>query len=333
MEQLTHEDLKVSQEQDPVIGVVKQDIEVGRVLTLRKSSDPVLTVLQCQGPKLVIRNQLLYRVSKSSCGKERVQLVLPAKYHRTVLKSLHDDSGHLEVDWTTELIRDRFYWPRMTLNIEQYIKTCGSCFTRKTLPQKSAPLSHITSNGPLDLVCIDFLSLEPDTKGIANVLVITDHFTRYAQAFPTKDQRAVMVAKVLVEKFFVHYGLPSHIHSDQGRDFECRLIRELLGMLGIRKSRTTPYHPQGDPQPERFNRTLLSMLGTLDPANKSKWSQYIPQLVHAYNCKKNEATGYSPYLLFGRESRLPIDVCFGTSPDNLRDSWSGLSGRRLKRRS
>ncbi len=258
MEQLTHEDLKVSQN-----GVVKQDIEVGRVLTLRKSSDPVLTVLQCQGPKLVIRNQLLYRVSKSSCGKERVQLVLPAKYHQTVLKSLHDDSGHHGVDRTTELIGDRFYWPRMTLDIEQYIKTCSSCITRKTLPQRSAPLSHITSNGPLNLVCIDFLSLEPDTKGIANVLVITDHFTRYAQAFPTKDQRAVMVAKL-----FVHYGLPSHIHSDQGRDFECRLIRELLGMLGIRKSRTTPYHPQGDPQPECFNRTLLSMLGTLDPANK-----------------------------------------------------------------
>ncbi len=102
-------------------------------LTLRKSSDPVLTVLQRQGPKLVIRNQLLYRVSKSSCGKERVQLVLPAKYHRTVLKSLHDDSGHLGVDRTTELIRDRFYWPRMTIEIEQYIKTCGSCITSVSL--------------------------------------------------------------------------------------------------------------------------------------------------------------------------------------------------------
>ncbi|RXN14231.1 Retrovirus-related Pol polyprotein from transposon 297 [Labeo rohita] len=319
MEQLTNADLKLSQEQDPVISVVKQGIELGKVLTPVKNSDPVLALLLRQGPKLVIRNNLLYRVSKSQCGKEKVQLVLPAKYRLIVMQSLHDDSGHLGVERTTELIRDRFYWPRVTLDIEEYIKNCGPCITRKTLPQKSAPLSHITSNGPLDLVCIDFLSLEPDSKGIANVLVITDHFTRYAQAFPTRDQRAVTVAKVLVEKFFVHYGLPSRIHSDQGRDFECRLIRELLGMLGIRKSRTTPYHPQGDPQPERFNRTLLSMLGTLNPAHKSKWSQYISQLVHAYNCTKNEATGYSPYyLLFGREARLPIDVCFGTSPDGER---------------
>lgn len=165
-------------------------------------------------------------------------------------------------------------------------------------------------------MCIDFLSIETDLKGIANVLVVTDHFTRYAQAFPCRDQRALTVAKTLFEKFFVHYGLPSRIHSDQGRDFESRLIKELLGMLGIRKSRTSPYHPQGDAQPERFNRTLLSMLGTLDPAKRSRWSQSISGLVHAYNCTKNEATGYSPYLLmFGREARLPVDLCFNTSVD------------------
>lgn len=118
--------------------------------------------------------------------------------------------------------------------------------------------------------CIDFLSLETDSKGFANVLVVTDHFTQYAQAFPTKDQKANTVAKVLYEKYFVHYGLPARIHSDQGTDFESRLIKELLSMLGVRKSRTTPYHPQGNPQPERFNRTLLAMLGTLNPSKKQK---------------------------------------------------------------
>lgn len=80
------------------------------------------------------------------------------------------------------------------------------------------------------------LQIEPDKKGIANVLVVTDHFTRYAQAFPTKDQKSVTVAKVLWEKYFVHYGLPARIHSDQGRDFESRLIKELLSILGNRKS-------------------------------------------------------------------------------------------------
>ena len=115
--------------------------------------------------------------------------------------------------------------------------------------------------------------------------------------------------------------LPSRIHSDQRRDFESRLIRELLTLMGIRKSRTTAYHPQGDPQPERFNRTLLSMLGTLGREKKRTWSQHVPYFVHAYNSTKCDATGYSPYhLMFGREARLPVDLCFGTSPDSIEDA-------------
>ena len=273
--------------------------------------------MQKGAKKLLISDDLLYRVTKRSPGTVVHQLVLPCKYVPLVLRSLHDESGHLGVEKTVELVRDRFYWPKMGAEVEQYIKNCGRCIARKTPPQRAAPLNQITSKGPLDLVCIDFLSLEPDSQGLANVLVVTDHFTRYAQAFPAKDQKASTVAKILCERYFVHYGLPARIHSDQGRDFESKLIQDLLKMLGIRKSRTTPYHPQGDPQPERFNRTLLSMLGTLDPNQKQKWSQNISHLVHAYNCTRNEATGYSPYLLmFGREARLPVDICFGVSDDS-----------------
>lgn len=123
--------------------------------------------------------------------------------------------------------------------------------------------------------------------------------------------------KVLVEKFFVHSGLPQRIHLVQGRNFESKLIKELLKLLGIQKSRTTPYHPQGDPQPKQFNRTLLNMLGTLSSEKKQQWSRHIAAIVHAYNSTENDATGYSPYLpMFGREARLPVDLAFGTSIDH-----------------
>ena len=65
-------------------------------------------------------------------------------------------------------------------------------------------VNQITSNGPLDLVCIPFLQVERDSKGVANVLVMTDHLIRYVQAFPTKDQKAITVTKVLWEEYFVH---------------------------------------------------------------------------------------------------------------------------------
>ncbi|KAG1952160.1 paraneoplastic antigen Ma1 [Pimephales promelas] len=234
LKQLTHAELQFAQDKDPVIGPVKIAVEQGKVLTPSASANLRMTLLLRQSSKLVCQNKLLYRVSISPCGKEKKQLVLPEQFHQQVMYSLHDDAGHLGIERTTELLKDRFYWPQMTSEIEKYVKNCGRCITRKTLPQKRAPLSNITSSGPMELICIDFLSIEPDSKGLADVLVVTDHFTRYSQAYPTKDQKAVTVAKILWEKFFVYYGLPARIHSDQGRDFESRLIKELLGMLGIK---------------------------------------------------------------------------------------------------
>uniref|UniRef100_A0A8C5QY47 Gypsy retrotransposon integrase-like protein 1 n=1 Tax=Leptobrachium leishanense TaxID=445787 RepID=A0A8C5QY47_9ANUR len=259
---------------------------------------------------------VVYRRGPSTNAEEIQQLFLPTKHRESVLRSLHDEHGHLGAERTFKLVRDRFYWPCMRAEVESYCHSCLRCIQRKTLPTRTAPMSHLQSQGPMDLVCIDFLCLEPDASGQGNILIVTDHFTRYAQAFSTKDQRAPTVAKVLMEKFFVHYGLPRRIHSDQGRDFESRLVGQLLELLGIQKTRTTPYHPQGDAQPERFNRTLLNMLGTLSNIEKQSWSRHIATLVHAYNSTESDATGYSPYrLMFGREARLPVDLAFGLSLD------------------
>ena len=77
-----------------------------------------------------------------------------------------------------------------------------------------------------------------------------------------KDMEAQTVACILVNEFICRLGVPDTIHTDQGRNFESKLIKELCQMLGIKKTRTTPYHPQSDGMVERFNRTLLNMLST-----------------------------------------------------------------------
>ncbi|XP_024862252.2 uncharacterized protein LOC108237361 [Kryptolebias marmoratus] len=308
---MSHSDLKDHQRADPTVREVIHQLESGeKIPPTVRSELPELPLLLREFTKLEMIEDILYR--KRQENEQHVyQLVLPADLRESVLHSLHNDMGHPGIERTLDLVRARFYWPRMAMYVEQKIKACGRCVRRKTLTERAAPLVNIRTSRPLELICMDFLSLEPDTSNTKDILVLTDHFTKFAIAIPTPNQKARTVAKCLLDNFIIYFGIPERLHTDQGSDFESKLIKELCAMTGIKKCHTTPYHPRGNPV-ERFNRTLLAMLGTLEPKQKSKWIEYVKPLVHAYNCTRNEVTGYSPYeLMFGRCPRLPIDLAFG----------------------
>lgn len=115
----------------------------------------------------------------------------------------------------------------------------------------------------------------------------------------------------------MNLGFPQQLHSDQGRDFESRIIKDLCKVAAIEKTRLTLYHLQRNGQTEQFNRTLLGMLGTLDAHKKNDWLEYVLPLVHAYNCTRHLSTRYPPYfLMFGRTPHLPIEVNLGVTFGN-----------------
>lgn len=308
---LSQVDLQEKQRADSTLREVIHQLETGEKVppTVRKEL-PDLALLLREWNRLELQDNILYR--RRQDGEHMTfQLVLPEELRPVVLTSLHDDMGHMGAERTLDLVRSRFFWPRMAADVETKIKTCNRCIRRKSPPERAAPLVNIRTSRPLELICMDYLSLEPDKSNTKDILVLTDHFTKYAVAIPTANQKAKTVAKCLWENFIVHYGIPERLHTDQGPDFESHLIKELCDIAGIEKTRTTPYHPRGNPV-ERFNRTLLSMLGTLEPEQKQRWKEYVRPLVHAYNCTKNEVTGYTPYeLMFGRCPRLPVDLAFG----------------------
>ena len=202
--------------------------------------------------------------------------------------------------------------------IKSKVKACDRCIKKKTNIGQRAGLIPIESSAPMEIVCIDYLSLEPSKGGIKNILVITDHFTRYVQTIPTRNQTARTAARVLFDNFIAHYGFSASIHSDQGQCFESNLINELCTIANVEKSRTTPYHPMGNGQVERYNQTLLQRLGTMMESKKSDWKVHVPSLVHAYNSTFHDSTGYSPFfLMIGRHPRLAIDAFVGLCPDHM----------------
>lgn len=315
---LSSREWQKSQSEDAVISEIISHLRKGtrpRVTRVSSGTRSHINKYLRVWDTLILRDNVLYHSGKVN-GEDYLQLVLPSSLREEIFKALHDDLGHQGRDRTISLFKQRFFWPGMDTWIEEKVKSCDRCIRRKTLPS-TATLCPIQSSAPMEIICIDFLSLEKSKGGYENILVITDHFTRYSQAYPTKNQLARTTAKVLFENFITHYGFPSRIHSDQGPNFESELIKDLCELAGISKSHTTPYHPMGNGQVERFNSTLLKMLGTLEESAKSDWKSHVAPMVHAYNVTIHKSTGHSPYfLMFGRHPKLAIDAMLGLSAND-----------------
>ena len=141
------------------------------------------------------------------------------------------------------MVRERFYWPKMAKDVEHYVKSCERCIKRKVQPQV-APMTSIQATHPLQFDTMGYLTVEK-AMGFENILVIINHFTKFAQAYPTKNQKATTTGKFVLD-FIQRYGYPEKFHSDKGQTFVGKVMKNLYKLAGTNQSTTTPYHPMGN---------------------------------------------------------------------------------------
>ena len=307
-------DLEKHQQQDKDISTLIDYIKSGHKPSTRqiRKHNPRMRRLLWQYPRLIMQNNILYRERTDKLGTTSLQLVVPESLVPRILQELHGHpaSGHFGAQRTLQRAEAMCYWPFMHKEIMDYCNTCSACEAiRLPSPQHKAPLQPISSSYPLQMVFADIAELPTSKRGFRYILVVVDHFSKYVNIYAMRDQTAQTVAKHLFEDFIKEHGIPDTLHTDQGRQFESRLVHELCQKLGIRKSRSSPYHPQGAGIVERSNRTIKDQLAKYVTDQGGEWDTHIHQLQLAYNTSVHATTGLTPYfVMHGREARMPANI-------------------------
>ena len=310
VEMLDPTEVATSQKSDPDIGPIYATLKNPKQKFSQKDWSSSAKALYRVRATLFWDGDVLKRRRKSADGVQHELVVLPKTHRQTAIELAHDRTGHQGSERTEALLRLRCYWPHMEVDVAQHIKTCRGCQISK---RPSNPIyrqpGHLTAREPLEVVAMDFLTLDKAANGTENVLVFTDVFTKFAVAIATKDQTAATVVHHLMTAWIPHYGVPLRLHSDRGKSFEAAILTKLCSAYNIKQSRTTPRHPSGNGQVERFNRTLINLLRSLEEEEKCQWPRYLAEATFFYNSTPHATTGQSPYtMLFGRQPRLPLDI-------------------------
>jgi len=162
------------------------------------------------------------------------------------------------------------------------------------------------------LVHFQFLFWEID------LLVITDYFTRWVEAFPIRNFRIKPVAEILVNQVISRFGVPLELHTDQGRNFYFQLFFELSLLLEIKKIRTIPFYPQFTGKVERQRQIIMNYLSKFVSENQRDWDRWIDLCLLNYRSARHEAIKISPAeMCFRRELKLSLDLLRGTFPQKF----------------
>ena len=209
----------------------------------------------------------------------------------------------------------------MAHDLRNRIRKCGQCKKFEAAPPV-APLRPLACSGLGELLHVDFTSIEETVPlhkelVIRNVMVMQDHFSKYVVAYVVKDQMTRTAAEMLRNGYFGLFGAPTYLVSHEGKAFTGHLISNLCELYGVQKLRTSPYHVQTNGQVGMMNQMIIRMISKLEQDKKAHWSEHLPEMLAAYKSTCLEVIGYSPYfLLFGRQSRMPVDCIFPTLCDS-----------------
>lgn len=217
-------------------------------------------------------------------------------------------AGHKGVTKTYHRIRQKYYWPNMKTDIQNFISTCKDCQIRKLTRVKTRQPMTLTDTpgAAFDKIAMDIVGPLPETPSQNSyILTIQDLLTKYSLAIPLRQATAVDTAEALVQKFICRFGAPRAILTDQGTNFINSLMKGVARRFKISQVKTTAFHPQSNGSIERSHQVLVEYLKQYINKNNN-WDEWLDLATFAYNTSVHEGTKFTPHeLVFAKTARIP----------------------------
>ncbi|KAJ3496483.1 hypothetical protein NMY22_g19805 [Coprinellus aureogranulatus] len=181
---------------------------------------------------------------------------------RQKLIKLHHDSitvGHPGRFRTAELLLRNYWWPRLQVDVRNYVTKCDLC--QRTKPLRTKPRGLLLPNSiptkPFECISIDLIVDLPISNGFDSVVVIVDRFSKFVRLTPcNKSLSSPELATLFRDNYWRTFGLPEVITSDRGSIFISEFTSSLNELLGINTNISSAFHPQTDGQTERVNQEV-----------------------------------------------------------------------------
>jgi hypothetical protein len=175
------------------------------------------------------------------------------------------------------------------------------------MPAKAPLQSLPICSEPNERIHIDLFTDVRQRSGAKHICVMTNAFSKYTEMVCIESKFADVVARAFFERWICRFSVPKLLMSDQGREFNNKVIDELCLIFGVKKKRTSPYHPETNAQAEVYNKMIIKyMKAQLDNDTTLDWEEHIPALALAYNSHVHSLTRETPfYLTYLHDPRLP----------------------------
>ncbi len=295
---------------------------------LPKDPKKMSWVMRCSEQCWVDKDNVLWFRSARRGFRMKDLLVAPKRLQPILVEAAHvtREAGHGGEARTCERIMSSFWWPGITNDVKKFVASCKTCqLSRTPMPPPGTLRPLEIADAPNMRVHAElFGPLKTSGDGNKYILVITDSFTKYAELVAITNKEAETVAKAFFERWICRFSVPAVLVTDQGKEFCNKVLEEVCKLWGIKKIRTSAFHPQTNTAAERYNQTIIKfMRAVLENNTTLDWEAQLPCLMMAYNMHVHKATKETPFFLtFIADPKLPF---FDLSQQRQRFSGSYAS--------